>query len=227
MQSILVVEPSDVLRNQLTKELQKHYQVYSCSESSEGLSLLSMHHPDGLILNLMPGGIDGIYFLECMQANPKVILTLSVVYQPPVLQRLMDLGVAYALSIGCPARAIAHHMRYFLEHASIAVPPSRQEIAAEHLVKLNVPHWGGYDDLRIAIPLYAQDPKQSMVKELYPAVAALRGRDNWNQVEKSIRTVKEYAYAHRDDAVWKEYFPDTSRCPTNKAFIARLAEFIK
>ena len=226
MQSILVVEPSNVLRVELTKELQKHYQVYSCTDGSEGLSLISIHHPDGLILNLMPCGIDGIYFLECMQARPKAILTLSAVYPPHVLQRLMDLDVDYALTIGCPVRAIAHHMRYFLEHAAMAVPPSKQEIAATHLMKLNVPHWGGYDDLRIAIPLFSQDPKQSMVKELYPAVAVLRDRENWHQVEKSIRNVKEYAYAHRNDAVWKEYFPDTSCCPTNKAFIARLAEFI-
>jgi len=227
MQSVLIVEPSDVLRNELIIELQKHYHVYSCAHSSEGLSLISAHHPDGLILNLLPYGIDGIYFLECMEEQPKVILTLSAVYTPHALQRLMDLGVAYSLTIGCPVRAIAHHMRYFMEHVSEAVPPSAQEIAAEHLHKLNLPRWGGYDDLRVAIPLFSQDPKQSMVKELYPAVAVLRNRDNWRQVEKAIRHVKEYAYEHRDDSIWREYFADTSRCPTSKEFIARLAEFIK
>lgn len=227
MQSILIVEPSDALRNELIRELQKHYRIYSCTHGSEGLALLSTHQPEGLILNMMSHDLDGLYFLECMPYRPKVMITLSVVYPPYVLQRLLDLGVHYTLITGCPVRAIAHHMHHFMEHASTPVPPTAQEITAAHLDRLNIPHWGGYDDLRVAVPLFLQDPKQSMVDELYPAVAVLRNRDNWQQVERAIRTAKEYAYAHRDDTVWSTYFPDTSRCPTNKNFIARLADFLK
>ncbi len=227
MQSILIVEPSDVLRNALINELQKDYQIYSCTLGSEGLSLISAHSPDGLILNLLTDDIDGLYFLECMENRPKVMITLSAVYPAYVLQRLLDLGVNYSLIIGCPVRAIAHHMRFFLENMPAVIPPTAQEITTLHLNRINVPHWGGYDDLRLAVPLYSQDPEQSMVKELYPAVAALRNRNSWQQVEKAIRDVKEYAYTHRNDDVWREYFPDTSRCPTNKEFIARLADFIQ
>jgi len=45
-------------------------------------------------------------------------------------------------------------------------------------------------------------------------------------VEKAIRAAKEAAYENRNDTVWKEYFPDTSECPKNRDFIARLAEFV-
>ena len=227
MQSILIVEPSKVLRDALTTELQKHYHVYSCTSGTVGLSLLSAHRPDGLILNLMTDDIDGLYFLEHLDIQPATIITLSAVYPPHVLQRLLDLGIAYSLIITCPVRAIVHHMRYFMEHRSAAVPPTAQEITAMHLNKLNIPRWVGYDDLRVAVPLYSQDPKQSMVKELYPAVVTLRSRKNWQQVEKAIRDVKEYAYAHRNEQIWREYFPDSSHCPTNREFIARLADFIK
>ena len=46
------------------------------------------------------------------------------------------------------------------------------------------------------------------------------------KVEKAIRDIKEYAYKHRNDAVWQEYFPGYSRCPTNKEFICCLAEYL-
>ena len=227
MQSILIIEPSDVLRKGLVDALQKDYLVYSCARGDEGLALYTQHHPDGLSLNLYLESVDGIYLLECLDKHPKAIITLSPSYTLPVHQRLTDLGISYPILLTCPIRAIARHMRYFMEDVPENLPPTAQERAAAHLHKLHVPNWNGFDDLRIAIPLFAQDPDIGIVKELYPAVAVHRGRDNWKQVEKAIRHVKEYAYAHRNDDVWREYFPDTSHCPTNKEFIARLAEFIK
>jgi len=227
MQSILIIEPSDILRTELVSELQKDYQVYSCAHGDEGLSLYTKHHPDGLIVDLYLEHVDGLYLLECLDKQPKAILTLSPTYSPQVHQRLIDLGISYALLLPCPVRSIAHHTRYFMENVPVNLPPSAQERAAKLLYELNVPHWSGFDDLRIAIPLFVQDPSIGIVKELYPAIAQLRNRDNWKQVEKAIRAVKEYAYSHRDDSVWSVYFPDTSRCPTNKEFIARLSEFIK
>lgn len=227
MQSILIVEPSDILRRELVSELQKDYQVYSCSHGDEGLSLYTKLQPDGLILNLYLEHVDGLYFLECLDKRPKASLTLSPAYSPQTLQRLVDLGISFAILLPCPIRTIAHHTRYFMENVPVSLPPSAQERTAELLYELNVPRWSGFDDLRIAVPLFAQDPSIGIVKELYPAVCVLRDRDNWKQVEKAIRTVKEYAYAHRNDAVWCTYFPDASRCPTNKEFIARLSELIK
>ena len=95
-----------------------------------------------------------------------------------------------------------------------------------HLQILGFPPCGGFHDLRLGIPLFAQDTSMPMGKAFYPAVAALRGRENWQQVEKAIRDAKRIAYGCRDDALWRRYFPDTSRCPRNREFIARLAEFL-
>ena len=228
MQSILIIEPSDVLRRELEKELQKDYKIYSCTHGDDGLSLIVKHHPDGLIINLILQGIDGLYFLEHITPpQPKVIITLSAIYPPHVLQKLMDLGVKYSILLGCPVHTIAYHMRYFMENVSQIVPVSSQEVTVTHLLRIGAPHWVGFDDIRVGVPLFSQDPNQSMVKEFYPAVAILRGRDNWQQVEKAIRDVKEYAYKHRNNDIWKEYFSDTSQCPTNREFIARLADFVK
>ena len=228
MQSILIVEPSDSLRIDLEKELQKDYRIYSCSHPDEGLSLIANHHLDGLIINLALQGIDGLTFIESIAPpRPKAIITLAIFYPAAVQQRLLDLNVSYPLMSVCPVRAIANHMRYFMENIEAVVPPTAQQIIADHLRKLGVPYGGGFDDLRVGVPLYFQDPNQRMIKEFYPAVATLRGRNNWQQVEKAIRDAKEYAYAYRTDDVWKEYFPDTSKCPPNREFILHLAECLK
>lgn len=227
MKSVLIVEPSHLLRTALEVELQKDYCVYTCENAGEAEFLLRIHRPEGLFLNLRLAGMDGIYFLELTRdCCPATILTIAPAYSPQAEQRLLDLGVAYLLRSGCPVPAIAHHMREFMELADRQARPNPQDTVSTHLRILGVPHQGGFDDLRIGTPLFAQAPDMSMTKEFYPAVAKLRGRENWKQVEKAIRTVKEVAYENRNDAVWKEYFPDTSHCPRNKDFIAKLAEFV-
>lgn len=227
MKTIVIIEPSDFFRSELEKDLQKDYLVYSCADGEEGLQLIHTHHPDGLFINLRLRGFDGLYVLEHMEPHrPAVITTHATTYSPAVEQKLLDLRVDFPFVTGCAVRSVAHRLRDFMEHTDARVPVTKQETVSTHLRILGVPRQGGFDDLRVGTPLFAQDPEQSMTKEFYPAVAALRGRSNWKQVEKSIRAAKEAAYENRNDAVWKEYFPDTSRCPTNKSFIARLAEFV-
>ena len=227
MKCILIVEPSDILRAELESQLQKDYRIYSCSNAGEAELLMRMHRPEGLFLNLRLQGIDGICFLELTEdCRPCSIITIAAAYSAFEQQRLVDLGVAQMLLSGCPVRAIVRHMRSAVESAGQQLTPTSQDTVSTHLRILGVPHQSGFDDLRIGTPLFAQAPDMSMTKEFYPAVAKLRGRDNWKQVEKAIRTAKEAAYENRDDAVWCEYFSDTSRCPKNKDFIARLAEFV-
>lgn len=224
---VLIVEPSEMLRTALEAEFQKDCCVYSCSNAGEAELLLRIHRPEGLFLNLRLEGIDGLYFLELTEdCRPCSIITLAAAYSPYEQQRLADLKVAHLLLHGCPVRAIARHLRSAMELAGHRMLPNAQDTVSAHLRILGVPHQGGFDDLRIGTPLFAQAPDMSMTKEFYPAVAKLRGRENWKQVEKAIRTVKEVAYENRNDAVWKEYFPDTSHCPRNKDFIAKLAEFV-
>ncbi|MBR4291381.1 MAG: response regulator [Oscillospiraceae bacterium] len=227
MKTILIIEPSDPFRTGLETDLQKDCRVYSCADAETGMQLLQECRPDGLFINLRLQGMDGLYFLEHMDAHhPTVIITLAAAYSPCIEQRLLDLGVAYPLMTGCSVRTAAHHMRRLLEREDSRILPSKQDTVSTHLRILGVPRNGGFDDLRVGTPIFAQDPGMSMTKEFYPAVAELRGRDNWQQVEKAIRSAKEAAYKNRNDVVWKEYFSDTSECPKNRDFIARLAEFV-
>ena len=88
-------------------------------------------------------------------------------------------------------------------------------------------HRLGYKALTIAIPCYAMDDTQSMTKELYPYVAKQLGYRNWYAVERLIRGVILDAWQRRDPDIWEEYFPGQKRVPTNKQFIAVLAERLR
>lgn len=97
-----------------------------------------------------------------------------------------------------------------------------------HLRKLNVPvYLSGYRCLCVAIAVFEQDISQSMCNELYPAVAEELGYMDWRAVEFAIRRTILAAWEHRDEAVWNEYFPGMTKAPTNKQFIATLAQRMK
>ena len=57
-----------------------------------------------------------------------------------------------------------------------------------------------------AICIMLDNPHVSMTKELYPSVAEIWGTD-WKQAEHAIRNCIHNAYKHRNDWVWRMYFP--------------------
>lgn len=94
------------------------------------------------------------------------------------------------------------------------------------LIRLYIPTGSkGYRSLIAAIPMYREDPEQSLSKEIYPAVARLLGCRSWQQVEKNIRDAISSAWKSRDPEVWAEYFPPDHK-PTNGEFISRIAEIL-
>ena len=106
--------------------------------------------------------------------------------------------------------------------------PLVPEQVLSDLQKLNVPvHLSGFRCLCVAVPLFAGDISQSMCSELYPAVAKALGYVDWRAVEFAIRRTILWAWEHRDEAIWAEYFPGLTKVPTNKHFIATLAQRIK
>lgn len=88
-------------------------------------------------------------------------------------------------------------------------------------------HRLGYKQLLLLIPCYALDDNQSFTKELYPYVADYFGYSTWHPIEHTVRDAILNAWANRDPAVWEQYFPDMQKPPSNKQFIATIAERIK
>lgn len=101
------------------------------------------------------------------------------------------------------------------------------ESITQALLQLNIPvYLSGYRQLCIAISLFADDPGQSMCNELYPAVARALGYIDWRAIEFSIRRAILIGWEHRDVVTWEAYFPGIPKAPSNKQFIATLAQRI-
>jgi len=223
LKTVLIAGPGSAFHRSVEKALEEDCQTVFCSCAEDAARLIWQHQPNALLLDLsMP---DALYLLEHLQGLlPQVIVTVSTGYSAALARRLEELGVSYCLLRSCNPHIAARHILSFLgQHQNLR---THQDIIAMHLQILGFPPCGGFHDLRLGIPLFAQDTSMPMGKAFYPAVAALRGRENWQQVEKAIRDAKRIAYGCRDDALWRRYFPDTSRCPRNREFIARLAEFL-
>ena len=96
------------------------------------------------------------------------------------------------------------------------------------LRQLNIPvYLSGYSCLCVAIPVFAQDIYQSMCNEVYPTVAKKLGYADWRAVEFAIRRAILAAWEQRNPEKWEIYFPCARKAPTNKQFIATLAQRIK
>ena len=102
---------------------------------------------------------------------------------------------------------------------------------AIHLRTLGLhPHWDGYRYLLTGIPIYAKTPGMRLHKELYCDIAELCHIANTQCIEHSIRRAIKHAWQKRDLAIWAHYFPLNGNgnidCPSNKLFIATLAEML-
>ena len=86
------------------------------------------------------------------------------------------------------------------------------------------PHHTGHKLLISAILLYAQDPDQSITKELYPTLAKQSRQYSAGSIERSMRYAITEAWAHGPQKAWQQYFPQLSKAPSNAIFIASLAE---
>ena len=95
------------------------------------------------------------------------------------------------------------------------------------LHQLGIPcHRAGFRQLCIAIDQYARTENISLSKELYPFIASRMQLSDYRAVEHSIRQAIHQGWEHRNPEVWNQYFPDDSKCPSNKVFLAVLSEFL-
>ena len=106
--------------------------------------------------------------------------------------------------------------------------PAVPEQVLFDLRQLSTPvHLSGYRCLCVAISVFMQDISQSMCNELYPTVAKELGYMDWRAVEFAIRRTILSAWENHDQEKWEAYFPGITKAPTNKQFIANLAQRIK
>ena len=95
-----------------------------------------------------------------------------------------------------------------------------------HALRFRV-HLVGYSHLLMLIPCYALDNTLSLTKELYPYAANRLGYASWSPIEHAVRVSILDAWSRRDPGLWDRYFPGQKKPPSNKHFLATLAELIK
>ena len=228
MRKLFIAARSDDLIAVLKRLFQKDFELSACTDGSTALTLIKHIQPDILIVDFSLPQIDGLDLLRMLTPNvPPVILALSDYINSHVFQVAVDLGVGYIMAKPFRTEAVRSHILELLRHIdSKATPTDPQSVAAAHLTHLGLCNkHAGYQQLRVGIPLFRQDSTLRLGKELYPAIIALLGGGEHRRIERSIRSAIVYAWKRQNRAVWEQYFPGYTKCPSNKQFIARLAEF--
>ncbi len=229
MKKILIADKSEDLCAVLARSFRRNFKVFSCHDGARALELARQERPDILVLDLFLPQLDGLTVLrELSDARPPAVLALSDVPSGYVYQSATDLGAKLIMLRPFRAQAVYSHVMLLLDYLAHNPVPAAdpQTIAAAHMQLLKLPNErDGFQQLRLAIPLFAQDPSLRLSKELYPEVARLFGASGEKTVERSIRATIKDAWKIRDAALWERYFPGFRKCPTNKQFIACIAQY--
>ena len=233
MAKILIADTNEEFLCAMYELLCRQNAVQTCANGVRTLELLESFQPDILVLDLMLPGTDGISILQKLPRGSRpLILATTAFCSPYVVAQMRKLEVHYLMQKPCATEAAEARVQDFLALLSeepLQAPEAEQSLPAM-LLKLGFsPKLDGYRYLLTAIPLYAEDPGQSLTKELYGKV----GRP-WNKapchVERSIRSAIEKAWQFHDDEIWGEIFPHAPDgsvpMPTNGTLIARLSEFL-
>ena len=232
MQKLLIADGSEIFLSTLEEALSDQFDICICCDGDSALAALQSFRPDVLVLNLSIPYKDGITLLRESAFRPPIIITITGYISHYVEHSLGELGVDYTM-ISPSISSLCLRLRDITSRYNVQPDcTDPQSITAHHLHLLNIPtHRDGYRQLLVAIPLFAENPMQFMTKELYPQVARICGCRDGRAVEHSIRKVIAAAWKSRDNGVWRKYFPPGPRgsipCPSNKAFICRLAELLQ
>lgn len=226
MLKILIADGSEPFTDALTEVFKNEFELKICHDGETALELMLSYAPDILILNFRLPYKDGLTILQESAHKPKVILAVSTHTTPYIEQAAANLGVQYIMIM---PKIEALRVRLLDMIASDLAPqeePKSQVMVHLHILNFFT-HLDGYHQLCIGIPLYLQNPGMRLSKELYPVIADHFGLPDPRTVEHSVRKAITAAWEQRNPTVWEKYFPGCKACPTNKAFISRLAEMLK
>ena len=228
MDKLLLAEPDDLLRNGLLEALRRQYDVVVCTNGRMVLELLQTTQPKVAIIDLSLTELDGLYVIEqALDVLPPIVLCVTDFCNDYIVQTLQDLGIDYVFRRPCQPQIITARLEHLSSHVPVSHPLDLQSITCQHLLSLRLPPQSdGFLYLKIAIPMYFQDPSQLLCKEIYGTIVRICNLSGWKVVERSIRRVIQDAWK-QSPHLWETWFPDFKEPPTNKAFICRIAQLLE
>ncbi|MBQ2927177.1 MAG: response regulator [Oscillospiraceae bacterium] len=229
MQKLLIADCNEDFCLALAEALQGHYQVLCCGNGRDALALLRREQPRILVLEMMLPELDGITVLEHAAKegiHPKILAFVPFLseYIQDAAQRL---GIGYLMRKPCEMTALVARI-LDLDRFSPAPAPKRspEERCSHLLLSLGYsPSHNGYLYIIDCIQMLHQDSGLALTKEVYPAVAKKHGR-KWRRIERSIRSATEAAWERGDRELWHSYFPNSTKRPSNSAFLFQLLQLI-
>lgn len=70
MNTVLIVDDSDILRSLLHHALRSHFRILTAVDATEAYDLITAYKPDAVVLDVqMPGDMDGIALCEKIKSN--------------------------------------------------------------------------------------------------------------------------------------------------------------
>ena len=232
---LLIADSSEELCRALNDLLGQRYHICTCHSGDRALELLRSFSPDLIYIDLMLPQIDGLTVLQtALQEGIRPAMLVSVGLQSPYIERALSrLQVDYVLKKPCSAKVIAGHIDE-LAGAAHGAPVKASDLQAEIagiLVQMGFKNnLSGFRYVVSGLPMFAENPQQTVTKELYPTIAKEYGTTS-SRVERAIRHAIELAWDRGDCDVLGDMFGYTVQRskgkPTNSEFIALIADYLR
>lgn len=235
MRKVLIVDTSEHWRELMERELGSRYQVRSCGDGVQALTMADRFRPDVVIMDLMLPGVDGLSVIKKLreQSEKMKIIVTGRYFSNFVNMALERYQVDSAMLKPCTVQIVGERVAELLEMDTSDAPVCQDpfDCITVLLVRLGAPtSQQGFRFLRRGILLLMEDPNQQLTKNLYPAIAAEFETSAAN-VEKALRTTVTTAWSRRRDEIWRHYFPLAPSGqiprPTAGQFLNRLADVVQ
>lgn len=146
------------------------YEITLCQDAETEAGLL-MQKYDGLILNLFLPGRDGLTLLEQMHDQlPPVVLVLTRLLTPYIIQSAESLCGGYILRIPCSDREIAHRLEDMLQKFDSPAPDVSTVFARYHLQRLNLSAGKGFYRMMEILPGFNPKRDPCLFSDFYPSL---------------------------------------------------------
>lgn len=231
MQHVVIADENEDFCLTLAGMLRAKFDVALFFDGKSAMDHLRNNRADVLVTDLMLAEVEG---LELVKIARRERLSAAIVvtgrsFSDFVFSVLEDQQVDHAVKKPCSIPALAER----IGEICAGLTEEEQEADCRCAVSGVLLALGfgtkrdGFRYCRDAILLLAETPGLQMTKTVYPTVGKLWGVGG-QAVEKAIRSVVAAAWEHRDEQVWRMYFPAAPNgqiCrPTNTEFLTRIAD---
>lgn len=229
MRRLLLTDRSTELLEMLMPALKGHYDVRVCHSGPELMEELLAFRPELMVLDLSlpncdPEGI--LRIAHTLDIRP-LVLGVAIGMTGTLPQMLEEGLVNYLLFKPLDKETICKRLRQMCLQLNTINPRRLATVAGGILQELGLHcSQSGFQYL-VEGALYLIDNEGCKFNdELYPYIAK-RCKSTGSAVDKAMSRSIENAWKHRNEHVWRYYFPEADKRPVNTAFLKGLVQAMK